>query len=126
MNISQIAILGVFLILFDSLYYTFTSQIYIKKIEEIQQRPFTFRIYGAIVRYSILIVGLSYFILNKNGSLLDAFLLAILLNGAFNGTMYASFSNWNAIGALLDTLWFGILFVATVYITRKFTYSDKS
>ena len=117
----NIAIVGALLFGIDGIYYALSKDIYINKIEEIQQKEFKFRISGAIIRYAILIAGLTYFIIGKNGSLLDAFLLGLLINGACNGTMFASFSEWNALGAFLDTLWMGLLFAGTVYLSRAWS-----
>ena len=109
---------GISLILIDNIYYQLTKDIYIDKIEEIQQRPFAFRPLGAIIRYLVLIFGLYYFIIKRNASLIEALSLGIFVNGATNGTMYASFTDWNGIGAMLDTLWMGLLFVFVTFISR--------
>lgn len=115
--LKQIFLSSLFLILLDLLYYILTKSYYINKIEEIQKEEFQFRISGVIIRYFFIILGLTYFILQKKYSLKDAFILGIVFGGIFNGTMYSSFINWDARGAFIDTLWLGLLFSLTTYLT---------
>lgn len=117
--IQQLVLMAISMLLLDGLYYMAVRHIYIDKIEEIQQRPFNFRVSGIIlVRYLLMIIGLGYFIVYKQGSVPSAFLFGVIINGVTNGTMYASFRDWNAVGALLDTLWMGVLMAASIVISR--------
>lgn len=105
-----------FIIPLDLFYYFLTKDIYIGKIQEIQKQPFEFRIEGAFIRYVALCVGFYYFIARMGGKLIDAALYGAIFGAIFNGTMYASFLEWNAIGAFLDTLWLSMLFAFSTYI----------
>lgn len=107
------------LLILDLVYYCLSKNIYIGKIEEIQKQPLQFRIEGAIIRYIAMVVGLYVFVLSKRLSPAYAFVFGLVFGGIFNGTMYASFRNWNGLGGLLDTLWLSSLFAITTYLTYK-------
>ena len=98
------------LVLLDLVYYFLTKKFYIKKIEEIQKTKFNFRIIGGIVRYISLFVLFKYFLLDKKvKNKYEPFMLGFLFGILFNSTMWASFSEWNWIWAVLDSLWLGML-----------------
>jgi uncharacterized membrane protein len=66
--------------------------------------------------YIFLIFGLNYFIIKRKRSVLDAFLLGLVIYGVYETTTKALFHKWSWITVLIDTLWGGILFALTTYI----------
>jgi uncharacterized membrane protein len=74
---------------------------------------------GALLCYILLILGINYFIIDQKKSVLDAFLLGILIYGVYETTSYAILDKWNMQAVALDTLWGGVLFA----ITTKATYA---
>ena len=68
-----------------------------------------------------MIFGLNYFIIRKNESITDAFVLGILVYGVFETTNGAIFKTWNVKTSLIDTLWGGFLFATVTYLTKKIT-----
>jgi uncharacterized membrane protein len=107
---------SLFIIFLDLFYYFLTKDIYIGKIQEIQKSTFQFRIEGALIRYVALCAGFYYFIALRGGKPIDAALYGAVFGSIFNGTMYASFTEWNAVGAFLDTLWLSVLLTSATYI----------
>ena len=73
-------------------------------------------IFSAIITYIILIYGLNYFIISKNKSVYDAFILGIIIYGVYETTNYAIFKNWSIKSVILDTIWGGILLALTTKI----------
>jgi uncharacterized membrane protein len=67
----------------------------------------------------LLILGLYYFILKENKSLKDAFLLGIFVYGVYELVTITLLKDWKWKTVIIDTLWGGILFTTTVYITRN-------
>jgi uncharacterized membrane protein len=76
--------------------------------------------YGAIACYIFLVLGLNYFILSANKSVMDAFILGIVIYGVFETTNIVLFKKWPIHIAVMDTLWGGILFALTTYIIKQF------
>ena len=66
-----------------------------------------------------LILGLNYFIIKPRRSVQDAFLLGLVIYGVYETTNWALFSNWSVISVIIDTLWGGILFAITTYVTTR-------
>ena len=74
---------------------------------------------SALFCYLFLSFGLYYFIIKSNKSLIDAFLLGLVIYGVFDTTNKALFSKWKWNTVLFDTLWGGVLFLLTTYIYTK-------
>jgi uncharacterized membrane protein len=76
-------------------------------------------IYGAILCYACLVLGLNYFILNENKGVMDAFILGIVIYGVYEGTNLAILKKWPTYVVVMDTLWGGTLFALTTYIIQN-------
>jgi uncharacterized membrane protein len=109
-------IIGVIIVLLDSIYLYNIKNMANSQIIAIQNRPINMKIYGAILCYILLVFGLNYFIINNHKSILDAFLLGIVIYGVYETTNYALFDNWTISFAIIDTVWGGILFALTTKI----------
>jgi uncharacterized membrane protein len=75
-----------------------------------------FRIVGAIACYFLLVIGLNHFIINKNESIMNAFILGLVIYGVYDTTNYATIETWTIKFTLIDTLWGGILMALTTKI----------
>ena len=53
----------------------------------------------------------------KSGKILFIFLLGAIIYGVYATTNYALINNWEPKIALIDTIWGGILFYLTTYIS---------
>ena len=109
----EIVLSGVILLLLDAAYITLTKSLWNIQVASIQRVSMQIRVLGAIVCYTLLILGLYYFILRTRRSPLDAFLLGILVYGVFDSTNYAMFKKWDWKIAVMDTLWGGSVFAMT-------------
>ena len=116
---NTILLSALLLISIDAVYLYSIKNIFTKQISSIQGSPLQMNIYGAIVCYIFLVFGLNYFILNDNKSVMDAFILGIVIYGVYETTNLALFKKWSINVALLDTLWGGILFALTTYIIKN-------
>lgn len=112
-------IIFVLMILTDLFYLKTTSKYFEKQIFLIQKTPMTLDLISALFCYLFLSFGLYYFIIKSNKSLIDAFLLGLVIYGVFDTTNKALFSKWKWITVLFDTLWGGVLFLLTTYIYTK-------
>jgi uncharacterized membrane protein len=69
-----------------------------------------------------MIFALYWFIIRKDATILDAFILGASLNAVYEFTNYTFLNNWRPSTVIMDILWGGALFSATAYLTN--TYYD--
>lgn len=108
---------SVLFVVLDAIFLTFRSKAFAKQIQDVQQSPL--RLYpGAVIAcYLLLVLGLNYFIIYPHRPLWDAFFLGCLINGVFETTNYSIFKQWQFETVVVDTLWGGVLFSLTTYLT---------
>ena len=117
--IYKIIITSVVLVLIDSIYIYFISNYFSKQIRLVQLTPMKINILATIICYLILVFSINYFIVIPRRSLFDAFLLGIAIYGVYETTNKALFSKWSWFTVFIDTLWGGILFALTYYISKQ-------
>ena len=110
---------AILLVLIDSIYLYNVSGHFNKLIKKIQNEKITLDYSALVICYSFLVFGLYYFIIKENRSAFDAFLLGIVIYGVYETTNKAILKSWDWITVLMDTLWGGILFATTTYLTYK-------
>jgi uncharacterized membrane protein len=113
----EIIISTVTLLVLDGIYLFLTQKLFSDQIINIQRVVMQFKPIGAIVCYLLLIAGLNYFIIQRNRSVTEAFLLGLVIYGVYDSTNYATLKKWTAELAILDTIWGGSVFALTTYIT---------
>jgi len=121
MKLKNLLISGSVMLFLDFFYLSAFSKFFNTLVKSIQGSTISFKPIGAILCYILLILGLNYFIIDQKKSLLDAFLLGILIYGVYETTSYAILKKWNEKAVALDTLWGGILFVLTTKATYSFS-----
>ena len=119
MNILTIFLSSIVLIGIDSIYLYSTKSFTQRQISMIQGSSVSMNIYGILLCYICLIVGINYFIIDQNKSVMDAFILGIVIYGVYEGTNWAIFKMWSPLLVVMDTIWGGILFALTAYIIKK-------
>ncbi len=123
-NIKKLLISGTIFLLIDSVYLMSLSGYFNTLVKNIQGKKITMKMLGAVLCYLFLIIGLNIFIL-QNGQyekdlekrVLYAGLLGLLVYGVYETTNYAILDNWDFKTVIIDTLWGGILFSLTTYLT---------
>jgi uncharacterized membrane protein len=115
----DLLIVAVVLILIDSVYLNLTKSYFSKQIARVQGKPIELNIVGLLLCYTFLIFGFNYFIIQKQQSIMDAFLLGLVIYAVYEFTNYALFSNWSILTVIMDTLWGGVLFATTAFIVFK-------
>jgi uncharacterized membrane protein len=104
----------------DYIYLSLFSSHFKQQILDVQHSPLEFKLIPAIICYITLVFGLNYFILQKNGSVLDAALLGLVIYTVYETTNMTILKDWNLKSVLIDSIWGGILFGSTTYIISKF------
>jgi uncharacterized membrane protein len=115
--LKRLALSTVLLLALDFAYLTSTKSLFEEQIINIQRVIVEFKPIGALVCYFFLVLGLNYFILQHKKPVLDAFILGLVIYAVYESTNYAIFKKWGIQLAVIDTLWGGILFALTTYLT---------
>jgi uncharacterized membrane protein len=116
-KIYDLLVSGLVLLILDSIYITAFGKLFEKQIIRVQHTALKINWSSVSACYFLLIFGLYYFIIQKNRSVQDAFLLGILIYGVYETTTFSLLKNWNLQTVILDTLWGGILLATTTKIT---------
>ena len=116
--ILDIIILSIIFILVDSFYLSSMKTTFEKLVKSIQGDNLKLEILPTILCYIFLVASIYYFIIHKNGSIIDAGLLGLSIYGVFETTNLAIFKKWNCLTAIIDTLWGAILFMIVVWLFR--------
>ena len=110
---------GIIMIIMDSIYLSNMSNYFKNQIKLVQKSPLKLNIIGAIICYIFLVLGLYYFIISRNESILNAFLFGLVIYAVYEYTNYALLEDWSFQTTLLDKMWGGILFAVTTFLVYQ-------
>jgi len=113
---------SIIFVILDGLYINFFKDYFNRQIKSVQGSDIQINIIASGIVYIFLIFGLSYFIIQKNRSVKDAFILGLVIYAVYDFTNVALLKNWKVSTAILDTLWGGILFGSTTFFVNKITH----
>jgi uncharacterized membrane protein len=116
-SIKKIIISTIVILILDGTYIYANKSMFQDTVVNIQRVVMQVKPIPVILVYLLLVIVINYFIIQKNRSHLEAFLLGFCIYGIYEGTNHAMFKKWPLQIALMDTIWGGILFSATTYIT---------
>ena len=116
--LKQILLSSAFFLLLDGIYLYSSSSYFDKQIEYIQGSPLRIKVVASIITYVILISGLNYFILSPNKSWKEAAILGLFVYGVYEYTNMSILKSWKWETTIMDTLWGGVLFGATTFLTQ--------
>lgn len=117
MNIKAVGVVLVCMLVLDFIYLTLSKNFYNDLVRSIQGQNIVIKPIALVLVYLLLAFAYNYFIVEKNGTIKDAFLLGMSIYGTFDLTNYAIFNKWNMKAVIIDTLWGGILFSLTRFLT---------
>lgn len=110
---------SVLFLTFDFIYIRIVKPYFSDQIVQVQSSPLKPNYLGIAFCYLFLLTGLHYFIIRPRKSVSDAFLLGIVIYGVYETTNVALFTNWSWLTVFVDTLWGGILFGATTWVSNE-------
>lgn len=113
----ELLIAAPILLALDFVYLTTNRAFFERQIISVQKFAMKIKMIGVIVCYIFILFGLYYFILKNHRRPLDAFILGLVIYGIYETTSYATLKNWKIEMVVLDTLWGGILFYLTTWLT---------
>ena len=123
----EYVLISIIMLSLDSLYLSLIGQkLFNPMINIIQKEKMSINIHAAIITYIFLLIVLYKFIIQNNKSPNDAFLLGLCIYGVFEFTNLTIFKKYQLTPAIVDTLWGGILFYLTTYLTYKYINYKKN
>tara|TARA_X000000368_G_C23051392_1_gene721573 strand:- start:2587 stop:2958 length:372 start_codon:yes stop_codon:yes gene_type:complete len=117
--IKNIILLAIIFILVDAGFIYLISNNFQSMVKKIQGTPLKMELLPTIACYIILVSSLYYFVINKKGSYLDAFLLGFFIYGVYETTNMAIFKDWSYKVGLIDLSWGGFLFLISTYLYKN-------
>ena len=117
--IKNIILLAIIFVLVDAGFLYLISNNFQTMVKKIQGTPLNMELLPTIACYIILVSSLYYFVINKKGSYLDAFLLGFFIYGVYETTNMAIFKDWSYKVGLIDLTWGGFLFLITTYLYKN-------
>jgi uncharacterized membrane protein len=117
--IKNIILLAVIFVLVDVGFLYLMRNNFQTMVNKIQGSPLKMKLLPTIACYIILVSSLYYFVIYKNGSYLDAFLLGFFIYGVYETTNMAIFKDWSPKVGLIDLSWGGFLFLISTYLYKK-------
>jgi len=118
-NLKTFITIAIVLLILDYIYISTFSKHFKNQIYKVQKEPLEMNMNTTIMCYILLVSGLYYFIISKNKSVKDAFLLGLLVYGVYELTTISLLKNWEYKTVIIDTIWGGILFATTTHIVYK-------
>ena len=107
------------MVLLDYVYLSTMKGYFSNQVQKIQGSSLKLNFLATAICYIFLILGLNYFIIKPKRSVQDAFLLGLVIYGVYETTNWALFTNWSPMSVIIDTLWGGILFALTTFVSTK-------
>ena len=117
--VKNIILLALIFVLVDAGFLYWMRNNFQNMINKIQGSPLQLELIPTIACYIILVSSLYYFIVYKNGSYLDAFLLGFFIYGVYETTNMAIFKDWSPKVGLIDLSWGGFLFLITTFLYKN-------
>ena len=107
----------IFMLVIDIIWITFNRKRYRESIKKATGKDTRLSFFGVLLAYASLIFSFIYFSKKLNNNV-DMVVLGLCLYAVWNTTNMAIFKDWNYMTALIDTIWGGILFGSTYYISK--------
>lgn len=118
-NLKKLIASTILFIAIDAMYLYSSRKTFEDQIVKVQRVIMQMRIEGAILCYLALVFGINYFIIQPKKSVFDAFILGVVIYAVYETTNYATLKKWSESMVIMDSLWGGILFALTTYLTYE-------
>lgn len=119
-QLKSLVVLAITVLILDFIFISLMIEVFKKQIYKVQNSPLQMNIYSTVLCYLFMIAGLYYFIICCKRPVKDAFFLGLLVYGVYELTTMSLLKDWNLSTVLLDTVWGGVLFASSTFITYQF------
>lgn len=116
MNIKNYLLISALVVSIDAIYLKMVSDYFGLQIKKIQGSELRVSVLPTILCYLLITLGIYYFIVEKQFSFKDMFILGAFTYGIYELTNKALFDQWMWKTVLIDGIWGGILFSLVHYI----------
>jgi len=120
-NLKKLIVSTILLLCIDAMYIYSSKKMFEDQIVKVQRVVMQLRWEGALLCYLVLVFGINYFIIQPRKSVYDAFILGVVIYAIYETTNYATLKKWSETMVIMDSLWGGILFALTTYLTYEIT-----
>lgn len=117
--IKELVVPATIMLILDFIFIRANKKIFEDQVISVQRTALQMKPLGAIACYIFLLIGLYYFIIRRRRSIGEAFLLGLIIYGVYETTTYTLLKNWNIRTVLIDSLWGGVLFGLTTFLTYQ-------
>ena len=118
-EIYKILLISIIFIGLDFIYLNSVRKMMNDQIKIIQGSDVQMNLFVAVLCYISLVFGIYYFIIKEKKSILQAFLLGLVIYTVYEFTNWSIFAKWKPLTVLIDSLWGGILFMITTTIVYQ-------
>jgi uncharacterized membrane protein len=118
-NIKKLILSIILLVGFDFIVLSSLSSFFNQQILDVQKTPLKFRFIPAIFCYAFMVIGLNYFVLQRDSNVMDAIILGLVINGVYETTNMVLLQDWRLTTAMVDTIWGGVLYGLTTFIINN-------
>ena len=116
MNIKNYLLISVLVVSIDAVYLKMVSNHFDLQIKKIQGSSLQLSMIPTFLSYLLITLGIYFFIVEKQFSLTDMFILGLFTYGIYEFTNKALFNKWMWKTVFIDGIWGGILFSLVHYI----------
>jgi hypothetical protein len=120
-NLKKLIVSTILLLCIDAMYIYSSKKMFEDQIVKVQRVIMQMRWEGALLCYLVLVFGINYFIIQPRKSVYDAFILGVVIYAIYETTNYATLKKWSETMVVMDSLWGGVLFALTTYLTYEIT-----
>ena len=121
LHLRSFALILIIMLALDVVYLSLFKSFFNKIVKNIQGSNINLKLKGAFMSYIIMGISVYYFLVLKNASNIDAFLLGMFIYGIFELTNYSIFVKWPLRAVGLELLWGGLLYLFTYVLYKKIT-----
>ena len=118
-NVKEILLTALVYLSLDIIYLKSNTKVFQRYFKRVQMSRMTFKNSAAVVVYTLIVLGLYYFIIKDRRPLTDAFILGVLIYGVYDFTNYATLKRWTFAFSMQDMLWGGTVFTISTFIIYK-------
>tara|TARA_B100000242_G_C42782880_1_gene364333 strand:+ start:169 stop:534 length:366 start_codon:yes stop_codon:yes gene_type:complete len=111
--------LTVILGVLDYIYISCIKERFSNMMFSIQGKEMSVKYLGVLLAYTFLIFITKYFVIDKNLTLFESFMLGSSIYAVYDMTNYATITDWDFNFAIIDMLWGGTLFASTNFLYNK-------
>lgn len=115
-ELKELFVTAVVYLTIDIIYLSQGTQYYNKFFSRVQKSPLKFKKWAAVLSYSLLVLGIYFFIIKERKDIIWAFLFGLFVYGVYDLTNLATLTNWTIEFTVKDMLWGGSVFALSTFI----------